>query len=531
MTTLPEYFNTYAAVLAGNGYAVTPTKGKKPFLKKWHNPTPTDRVWLGKMLKAKRYDGCNVGIVCGHVVALDIDAEDPAVVERLVAFAPPTPFQRIGRAPRTLLMYRPAKGEVIPSAKFGCVEILSGGRQFVAYGIHPDTGKPYEWINSRHTPATAAIGDLPIITAAEIKAFAEAVCTALGCAPKGDQASNLGTVGAAGKKRQRARQGEMLGSVYDTLIDRDADGRVIDGREAFMAKITAGEFAKGLHASPDDLGRRVWARFADEADLSRPKGSNPRRRWEQKDAVAKARAICRKKPCLKPPRRSRGGHPASYLHGWRRSGFWTVTQRDLHQAEVVCRITSPATLAVARAMIEAVDLANGFCTLPIVEIAKRACCSAKTVKTARKALNEAGLWIAAGGVFVPCPIGELNRRQRAEKTKQKWVTGTTRVPSLYRLVPSKPSLPSAFAAKSYQLDLFAAPVIDLATERSYRRGRIPADVVALVRAEIRARGVTQHELAAMLGISQPQLANALGGRFGLSPEPAARLLVWLRKAA
>ena len=48
---------------------------------------------------------------------------------------------------------------------------------------------------------------------------------------------------------------------------------------------------------------------------------------------------------------------------------------------------------------------------------------------------------------------------------------------------------------------------------------------------MRARGVTQDELAAELGISQPQLANALAGRFGLSPEPAARLLAWLRKAA
>jgi hypothetical protein len=32
-------------------------------------------------------------------------------------------------------------------------------------------------------------------------------------------------------------------------------------------------------------------------------------------------------------------------------------------------------------------------------------------------------------------------------------------------------------------------------------------------------------------ISRPQIANALAGRFGLSPEPASRLLAWLRKAA
>jgi hypothetical protein len=37
--------------------------------------------------------------------------------------------------------------------------------------------------------------------------------------------------------------------------------------------------------------------------------------------------------------------------------------------------------------------------------------------------------------------------------------------------------------------------------------------------------------AAELGISQPQLTDALDNRFELSPETAARLLVWLRKAA
>ena len=76
--------------------------------------------------------------------------------------------------------------------------------------------------------------------------------------------------------------------------------------------------------------------------------------------------------------------------------------------------------------------------------------------------------------------------------------------------------------------MFGAPVVDLA---SYRRGRLPFDVATAVRAELRAHGVTQDELAALLGISQPQLANALAGRFGLSPDPAARLLAWLQRVA
>ena len=155
-------------------------------------------------------------------------------------------------------------------------------------------------------------------------------------------------------------------------------------------------------------------------------------------------------------------------------------------------------------MIEAVEPATGFCTISIPEIAKRACCSTKTVKAARKALKEAALFAGPGGVYVPCSFGELNRNQRTDKTAQKQAAGTIEGPSLYRLVfsdsLSNPSLPSAFASKPFQPDMFGAPVVDLA---SYRRGQLPSDLAAAVRAEMRARGVTQDELAALLGISQP----------------------------
>jgi hypothetical protein len=223
-----EYFNAYAAALVENGFTVTPTRGKGAFLPRWHNPTPTDRVWLGKMVTANRYAGCNIGIVCGRVVGIDIDADDPAKAAQFEALAAehlgPTPFQRVGRAPRVLWLYRPGQDEIISSSKFGCIEILAGGKQFVAYGIHPDTGKPYQWLDSRHTPATATINDLPIITAASVQAFAEAVRTALGSPQSGMPAPSLGRVAARRKTRLGARQGEMLGSMYDARIVRAQTG-------------------------------------------------------------------------------------------------------------------------------------------------------------------------------------------------------------------------------------------------------------------------------------------------------------------
>jgi hypothetical protein len=267
-----------------------------------------------------------------------------------------------------LLLYRPL--DDIASTKIaGLIDVLSGGRQFVAYGIHPDTGQRYEWRDSHHNPATANLEELPLIRAADLRAFADAVCTVLGTPLKACPAISLPTTTtqAAVRARQQSRQIELLGSQYDARIVRDANGRVIDGREAFMAKLMAAEYAKGTHTSPDDLAGRVWARFGIEADLSRPKGSNPRKRWSLKDAQSKARSICRRKPDLKYPRQARGGHPASHLNAWRRPAYWKPEQREVHLAEVHRRIQTPATLAVARIMIEAVDIwrpGSARCRLP-----------------------------------------------------------------------------------------------------------------------------------------------------------------------
>jgi Bifunctional DNA primase/polymerase, N-terminal len=528
-------FNEFAERVVDNGFTVTPTKGKVPVVRRWQNPKPTDAQWVGKMVRANRYAGHNLGIVCGRVLGIDIDASEPIKAAQLEVLAAEylgaTRFQRVGRAPRTLLLYRPAAGEFIPSlAKLGgCIDVLSEGKQFVAFGIHPGTGKPYRWIAAN--PATAQLDDLPTVTAVALTRFADAVCRALGSPVRGVPEFSIRTMDTALKLRHRSRQGEHC-APEDARIVRGADGRVMDGREAFLAKLTAAEFAKRTHATPDELGNRVWARFIAEADLSRPKGSNPRQRWSLKDAESKARAICRRNPDLKRPRRSRGGHPASHLHAWRKPGFWTAAHRELHLAEVGRRITTPATLAVARVMIEAMDVSSGFCTAPIVEIAKRASCSPKSVKVARAMLRDAGLWIAGpSGVFVP--LSGLNADQLVEKTKRKKTTGTTKVPPLYHLVVSDSPLPSLSSgpkvtSRPYQPDMFGAAVVDLA---HYRRGLLPADIAAVVRTEMRARGVTQDKLAGEIGISQPQLANALSQRFGLSPIVAARLLDWLRSVA
>lgn len=80
-----------------------------------------------------------------------------------------TPAVRIGRAPKRLLVYR----AVAPFAgfKYPPIEVLGLGQQFVVYGIHPDTGQPYEWpVDSL---ADLNLDELPAITEAQARAFAE----------------------------------------------------------------------------------------------------------------------------------------------------------------------------------------------------------------------------------------------------------------------------------------------------------------------------------------------------------------------
>ena len=51
---------------------------------------------------------------------------------------------------------------------------------------------------------------------------------------------------------------------------------MVDGREAFMAKLVAAEYAKGRHASPDELAHRVWLGSSRKPICRGRKGSNPK---------------------------------------------------------------------------------------------------------------------------------------------------------------------------------------------------------------------------------------------------------------
>ena len=110
-------------------------------------------------------------MVCGRIVAVDIDIMDPGLaleIERLARERlGDTSALRIGRAPKRLLVYRSA--EPFAGIRRAPIEVLGLGQQFVAHAIHPDTGQPYAW--PEESLADLDIGDLPVIDDAAVRAF------------------------------------------------------------------------------------------------------------------------------------------------------------------------------------------------------------------------------------------------------------------------------------------------------------------------------------------------------------------------
>jgi hypothetical protein len=189
-------FGEVAPLLVANGYAVVPlVYGEKRPSVKWSH-------YKFKPADAREHAQDGTGILCGAVVALDIDVRRAALAEEIEALATALFGQaprRVGQAPKRLLLFRTdhpfAKLQTAgfrfpeddPEDKRHAVEVLAQGEQFVAYNRHPVTGAPYEW-NGVGEPLTVPVQELRPITqqqAAEFLARAETLIRAAGGIPTG----------------------------------------------------------------------------------------------------------------------------------------------------------------------------------------------------------------------------------------------------------------------------------------------------------------------------------------------------------
>jgi hypothetical protein len=170
----------YGHRLVERGYKIIPLlKAKKrPPGSGWQNIDSTPELvsqWIGEMPEF------GIGVLCSKTAAVDMDCRDKSVNNKLLHWLKNNVGLgaiRIGESPKCVAPFQNIEGfKKMRSSEFQsddgvkhAVEILGDGQQFVAYGIHPVTLKPYEWV-SGPTLADVFYDDLPVLTSALAKKF------------------------------------------------------------------------------------------------------------------------------------------------------------------------------------------------------------------------------------------------------------------------------------------------------------------------------------------------------------------------
>jgi hypothetical protein len=162
--------------LLSSGYTPIPAHGKEAHLKGWASLTPTHGDIVGWTRDHPGWS--NTGIATRHTPAIDIDITDATIattIDNLVFDhfgRAGVILRRVGRAPKRAILFQApepfAKRLAVfdapaPDGKLPRIEILASGQQLIAYGIHPDTRRPYLWEPAG--PMQVPARQLPVISA------------------------------------------------------------------------------------------------------------------------------------------------------------------------------------------------------------------------------------------------------------------------------------------------------------------------------------------------------------------------------
>jgi uncharacterized protein DUF3987/bifunctional DNA primase/polymerase-like protein len=162
--------------LRDSGYDPIPLRGKNPAMKKdwaWHKLAGASEDQIGMWAKSFP-DADNTGIRCGKTPAFDIDILNPEAAQEVEELTRER-FEdrgyfltRIGRAPKRAVLFRTeepfpkiVEKLIAPDGSEQKLELLADGQQLAAFGVHPDTRRPYTWHGGE--PGDVRWGDLPYI--------------------------------------------------------------------------------------------------------------------------------------------------------------------------------------------------------------------------------------------------------------------------------------------------------------------------------------------------------------------------------
>jgi Bifunctional DNA primase/polymerase, N-terminal len=297
-------FGEVAPYLADYGYPPVPIKPgfKAPMLDGWQGGHPPEHYLphrdpsSGKVTDCRRW---GTGILTATCPAVDLDIKDRELVRVLLELVDEVlgyaPF-RIGAPPKALVPFSTAapfdkisgRWWALPGENFRApsysphrIEVLGQGQQFVAYAIHPGTGRAYRW--RKGCPMTVLHVDLPEIDEALARTFlaaAEQVLEDVGAVPLRKVAGEFRPDLGQPEKSEPLRRYGSGETVRDwQLLDPETLAKRIDAKNARRLKnggwITAcpahrSEGARSLSITPRDGGGSVVHCFAEcsFADIS-----------------------------------------------------------------------------------------------------------------------------------------------------------------------------------------------------------------------------------------------------------------------
>lgn len=194
--------------------------------------------------------GAGIGIKTGQgLIGIDCDTLDvdrARIIAKALAKHFPALPMRVGRAPKFLVPLRISEPLRYMRVEFGelddkgrlkdRVEILSDGRQFVAAGTHPGTGKPYTWPRP-----LVPLEQLPIVPAGSVVAFLEELRQLL------PAAKPLVTEGSTINVDQASLRG-------DVSLVRKAVNLIPNTSEHFATRESYRDFGYAIKAALGDTG-------------------------------------------------------------------------------------------------------------------------------------------------------------------------------------------------------------------------------------------------------------------------------------
>ena len=179
--------------------------------------------------------GASVGVKTGQgLIAIDVDTTDSKAASEIYKLAQKhlgKASVRFGRHPKHLLLYRAPETTPYQKVSFStdtetraAVELLSEGRQFVAQGVHPVTGKPYAWPDG-----VPQIDTLVAVGTEALQAFFHAVAQTL---PGAKQHSGAEDRQAPDQESLQAPSFERLKQLVDNVPNNSA---LFPTRESYIA--------------------------------------------------------------------------------------------------------------------------------------------------------------------------------------------------------------------------------------------------------------------------------------------------------